>query len=104
MEKIVFALLFSISASVSALEICGEDLIVKQIGNYSTGSGGPYIGDLRIVAGAKGYEWRKRYGLDQELLDQTLSLALYAKASGREVDIYCTVSDQAYNARYIIVK
>ena len=93
-----------VAGGVSATELCGEDLEITAIGNFSLGSGGPYIGDLSIKAGGKYYEWRTRYGLEQKLLDQTMSLALYAKAASRKVDIYCTVSEQIYNARYIEVK
>lgn len=104
LKKLLFILLASISNLGLAIELCGENLTIERVGNYSTGSGGPYIGDLVIVAGGKGYEWRKRYGLNQELLDQTMSLALYAKATGSLVNFYCANSNQTYNARYILVK
>lgn len=99
---VLVALLLPMCAS--ALEICGQDLLINSVGNFSTGSGGPYIGDVTINAGGKNYEWRMRYGLDAHLLDQAMSLAISAKAAGRKVDIYCTVADQTYNARYIVMK
>ena len=88
----------------NAIELCGQDLEVTKIGNFSTGSGGPYYGDLIIWAGAKQFQWRKRYGFEQSLLDQTMALALYAKSTGAKIDVYCKVAEQNYNARYIIVK
>lgn len=92
------------SSSAFAIEKCGSDVQIEKIGNYSSGSGGPYYGDLTLHSNGSSYEWRKRYGLDQSLLDQTLALALFAKSTGAAVDIYCSASNQSYNARYIVVK
>ena len=111
MKKItvIFVFLVLTSPFVTAYEICGEDVEILSIGNYSVGTGGPYLGDLMLTAidqqsTTHQYEWRKRYGLSDDLVNQTMSLALYAKAAGRLVDIYCSVAGQKYNARFIVVK